>query len=312
MSAGRSTSSSSSHVEITSKALAMIQTAAAMTPVDVEGLLFGCIHRPSRNSMQDSGDATASAGKENSVVIIESFKLTGRSRSILNTAAAEPCLSETAIGLRTSRLQKRQEMLGWCSIRAGLPESGLSVSERKVHDTMCSAVKSTPAIGYFHRTVTSNFGAFVTESSCMRGELLVPVDLKIRSIGSTASVDANAAPLPVLGVVAGYCKELDGLANAAVKALAKSAEEAVFHTGSQKAAKVRRQVLEDFHKVQQRDWIQRQEQQHALQAVAAKARADASAPPRSQRKRSRSRDVLARDVAASPQAATVVCSKEFV
>lgn len=125
-------------MEITSKACASIVGLAAVAPEDLEGLLFG--------------------RRFESLSVVESFLLTGGAWSLAagsGTASTAAAAVERRVQeLISKKAAASQELLGWCSVRAGQlegPSASSSSSSSSKHVSSCAT--PTTREEQMHRTV---------------------------------------------------------------------------------------------------------------------------------------------------------------
>uniref|UniRef100_A0A7S4TB73 Uncharacterized protein n=1 Tax=Alexandrium monilatum TaxID=311494 RepID=A0A7S4TB73_9DINO len=181
---------SQANAQITSKVLAAILSISASAPEDLEGLLFG----RTREALS----------------VIEGFLLTGRSWTLCSRGGR--AVSRQAQQLVAEKQQVGQQLLGWCSLRAGFAgaeptDRSPTFRERCMHTAVGSAMGTTPAIGcvVLRAARAEDPGALVTDSACFSGPSLAPLGFHVRSVGATNSGGgALSAPfLPVLGALQG-------------------------------------------------------------------------------------------------------------
>lgn len=201
--------------EITSQALAAILSIAAAAPEDLEGLLFG----------RTWGVCS----------VVESFLLTGGSWTLCDTSGKE--ISKQAHELKEKKEKAGQRLLGWCSIRANFTVPAVvdripTHRERQIHMVMSAATSNVTTIGsvFLRNTEINENGAFALDTVCYAGPYLAPLELRVRSMGTTSGKENGAPPLPVLGPFQEVFDGLEPTFNAAVGALEGAIERGLAET----------------------------------------------------------------------------------
>jgi len=224
--------------EITSKALAGILRASAAAPVDLEGLLFGRLRSAAANGSSDDSVSNSneySVERRPRLAVVERFLLAGPAWSLCTPQSSVTEKSRELVG-RGPSLGMR--CLGWCSIRVGcvdFPPSGsihdspMTGRETKIHKAISSFMtKGSPVLGFVQkrRSEVGDLGSFILDSACVAPSLLAsgslaPLDLNVRSLGSTSNKEAapgsrggqleHFLPLPLLGSLGSVTDEIEAV-----------------------------------------------------------------------------------------------------
>lgn len=228
--------------DITNKALAALLDLGAKVPEDLEGLLFGRLHRPGPSQAGDADDAP-SPDQSPPHVTVESCVATHWIQDPRKGNEKTPAGELTPIVKEAIKDQKDLRLLGWFRVRQGSaarPRGGPArltmgmwrqqhiVSKQMTIDAQASSDKRhVPVIGCIvnkHKSV-GEYLALAVDVTTVAGPENVPVKLKVLSLEAEATgvkptEGASSLPLTLhLGNLAGSCEELEQSMRAPVELL---------------------------------------------------------------------------------------------